>query len=267
MAHKRGTLIIIGGREDRESEMPILREVVRRLGRRKLCVATVASTVGQELWIDYQKVFKQLGVKRISHLNVDHRTEAVDRAALKAVQGIGGIFFTGGDQLKITSEIGGTKIYDEILRAYENGGIIAGTSAGAAVMSETMLVAGAGETSYCIGSGVRLAPGLGFIKDVIIDQHFSERGRIGRLLGVVAQNPKYLGLGIDEDTAIVMLSGKRFRVMGKGAVYVVDAHEATASNLSDLTPDCVLSLFNIRLHVLSNGDELNLGKREPKRGS
>lgn len=259
----KGSLVIIGGREDKEKEMFILREVAERIGRGKLVVATVASSVGDELWDDYRRIFRRLGVKKISHLDVVSRTESVDKKALKAVEGAHGVFFTGGDQLKITSELGGTEICSEIHSIYANGGVIAGTSAGASVMSETMLVSGPSDSSFKIGGALRMAPGLGFFPNVIIDQHFAERGRVSRLLGAVALNPKFLGIGIDEDTAITMNGRKVFEVMGRGAVYVIDAHESTECNVSEAQPDSTLSIFNVRLHVLCCGDKFDVEKRTP----
>jgi len=268
MPHTKKTprsLVIIGGREERTGEMAILTEVAKRVGAGKLVIATVASSVGHELWEDYRKIFKKLGVKQISHLDVVCRKQSVDHKALKALEGATAVFFTGGDQLKITSELGGTVVADEIFRIYEMGGMIAGTSAGASVMSETMLVAGSSDSSYRIGPSVRTAPGLGFVKNMIIDQHFAERGRISRLLGVVAQNPRYLGIGIDEDTAIIMNEHESFRVIGRGAVYVLDAHEATESNVAEAALDTALSIFNVRVHVLSAGDAFDMAHKQPHR--
>jgi cyanophycinase len=258
----KGSLVIIGGREDRENEMLILQEVSKRVGRGKLVVATVASSVGNELWQIYRKAFRKLGVKQISHLDVVSRTEAVDAKALKAIEGAKGVFFTGGDQLKITSELGGTEICERIFSIYKNGGVIAGTSAGASVMSETMLVSGASDSSYRIGSALRLAPGLGLVP-MIVDQHFAERGRVSRLLGAVALNPKYLGIGIDENTALIMNGNAHFEVLGRGAVYVIDAHESTECNVSEAEPDSTLSIFNVKFHVLCQGDAFDIEKRAP----
>lgn len=265
MKRKSGALVIIGGGEDKQNKRVILAEVAARVGAGPLCIATMASSVGEEAWEAYRGIFRKLGVRHISHLSVVHRHEAIDQKALKAVKGARGIFFTGGDQLKITAELGGTEIADRIHELYAHGGVIAGTSAGAAVMSETMLVAGKGVASHRIGSGLRMSPGLGFVKNMIIDQHFAERGRIGRLLAAVAQNPKFLGVGIDEDTAVVLDSPEKMHVIGSGAVYVIDAHESTDSNISDATEEQTLSLFNVCLHHLSHGDAFDLKLRTPKR--
>lgn len=262
--HHKGTLIIIGGGEDKEGDRLILTEVARKVGRGKLCVASVASEVGDELWATYRKIFHDLGVKKVTHLSMIDRQGPEDLKALRLVKEADAIFFTGGDQLKITNELGGTAVADEILKLYQGGGLIAGTSAGASVMSETMLVAGPGATSVRVRTELRMAPGLGFVKDVIIDQHFAERGRISRLIGAISHNPRYLGVGIDEDTAVIM-QGKSFRVMGKGSVYIVDGHEMTECSLSENSVNENLSVFNMKLHVLADGDVYDLGHRKPER--
>ena len=141
------------------------------------------------------------------------------------------------------------------------GGVVAGTSAGASAQSETMLVRGSGAESHRIGD-LHMAPGLGLIPDVIIDQHFAERGRIGRLLGAVAHNPRLLGIGIDEDSAIVV-EGTGFSVIGSGAVTVVDAEQVTHSNIAEAEPDRVLSMHHVILHALSAGDRFDLAARSP----
>lgn len=261
---KHGKLIIIGGKEDREQNKQILSEVAKGVGNGKLCIVSVASTVGDELWEIYREVFKELGVKHLSHLDVYHRTESVDQKALKAVKDADAIFFTGGDQLKITSELGGTIVLDRIMEIYHQGGIIAGTSAGASVMGETMMTSGLSDASFRIGN-LRMAPGLGLTSCMIIDQHFAERGRIGRLIGAVAHNPKYLGIGIDEDTAIILEDKVKFQVIGSGTVYALDAHEASGSNLVEDIENTPLSLFNIKMHLLVDGDEFDLQKRFPSK--
>jgi len=261
-----GPLIIIGGREDKEGEMSILKQVVSRIPKNgKLVVATVASSIGDELWEIYRKVFRRLGVRYISHLDVVNRVKPVDNKAMRAVQNADAVFFTGGDQLKITSELGGTMVLEKIVDIHDRGGVIAGTSAGASVMSETMLVGGSAEGSFRIGNELRMAPGLGLVKNMIIDQHFAERGRINRLIGAVAQNPKFLGIGIDEDTAVVMETDSSFEVHGSGAVYVIDAHEATESNISEASQQQTLSIFNVRFHVLTEGDFYDVKTQRPQR--
>lgn len=262
---KPGKLIIIGGKEDKENEKEILSEVAKGVGNGKLCIVSVASSMGDELWESYREIFKSLGIKKMSHLDVVHRRESVDLKAFDAVKDADAIFFTGGDQLKITSELGGTIILERIMEIHAHGGIIAGTSAGASVMGETMMVEGMSDASFRIGSSLRMSPGLGLTKGMLIDQHFAERGRVGRLIGAIAHNPKFLGVGIDEDTGIVLEGNGagRFDVIGSGAVYVLDAHESSGSNLSEAEVDTPLSLYNTRMHLLVKGDWYDLKKRIP----
>src|SRR5829696_1474349 len=215
----RGTLIIIGGHEDKEGDALILKTVAERAKGGKLVVATLASREPEEMFQDYRKAFTNLGVKRVEHLNVSDREALLKNPPLDLISDASLVFFTGGGQLRITTQVGGTRICEQIQQFYEEGGTIAGTSAGASVMSDTMLVSGDADSSHRVGANLLMAPGLGYLKDVIIDQHFAERGRIGRLLGAVAQNPRLLGLGIDEDTAVVFDGHKTFRVLGSGAIY------------------------------------------------
>jgi cyanophycinase len=259
-----GPLIIIGGHEDKEHERTILKEVVRHLTADKLVVATVASHQPEGYFDTYCKVFRELGVKDLVELYIEERSESRDEAARQILDNAGGVFFTGGDQLRISSQIGDTPIERRIRELHETGAVIAGTSAGASVMSDTMLVKGPSAESYRIGE-LHMAPGLGLVRDVIIDQHFAERGRYGRLLGAVAHNPRLLGVGIDEDTAIV-LQGQNFRVIGSGAAYVVDGVRATHSNIAEARSEHALSMFDIRMHVLSSGDAFDLGARKPTAG-
>ena len=259
-----GTLIIIGGHEDKDGRKTILREVARRVGKDgNLAVTTVASHEPEGYFEGYQKAFGDLGLDgRLVELPIASRLEASDEAKVRLLGDARGVFFTGGDQLKITSQIGDTPVYCGIEALYRRGGVIAGTSAGASALCETMLVRGSGDESYRIGD-LDMAPGLGLIKDVIIDQHFAERGRMGRLLGAVAQNPRVLGIGIDEDTAIVVERGTSFRVLGSGAVYVVDGSGVTHSNIAEERKDRPLSIYDVKLHVLSHGDAFDLRERRP----
>lgn len=263
----QGRLIIIGGNEKKDQEGEILRKVAHDVGDGKLCIVTVASTVGDELWESYRYLFKSLGVKKLSHLDVVHRSVDIDHKAYNTVKDASAVFFTGGDQLKITSELGGTIVLERIMDIYNKGGILAGTSAGASVMGEIMMIQGKSDASFRIGSNLKMSPGLGLANNVLIDQHFAERGRIGRLLGAVAHNPKYLGIGIDEDTAIVLEDKVGFNVIGSGAVYVVDAHEATGSNLTEEDEETALSIFNVKLHLLVGGDSYDLVTHRPHKGT
>jgi cyanophycinase len=259
-----GPLIIIGGHEDKEGDRVILKEVARRLKGGKLVIATVASHEPEGYFESYQKAFAGIGVTDLVELYVEERSQSLESPALKALEDAGGVFFSGGDQLRISSQIGDTPIERRLRQLHESGAVIAGTSAGASVMSETMLVKGASAESYRIGD-LHMAPGLGLIRDLIIDQHFAERGRYGRLLGAVAHNPRLLGVGIDENTAIVV-EGRAFRVIGSGAAYVVDGEESTNSNIAVARAERALSMFNVCMHVLSSGDRFDLDTRKPTAG-
>ena len=259
----RGKLMIIGGHEDKEGDRLILTALARHVGHGKLVVATVASEQPDELWKTYHPLFKQLGVREVAHLDVGSRQQAKEERSVSVLDGATGVFFNGGDQLKITSQLGDSPIYERIHEIYRKGGVIAGTSAGASVMAETMMVSGEGDASSRIGD-LRMAPGFGLLPGVIIDQHFAERGRIGRLIGAVAQNPRIVGVGIDEDTAIVCAPERCFEVIGAGAVYVLDGADITDTNLTAEATDRTLSVYGIRLHVLTMGDVYLLASREPK---
>lgn len=259
---RKRTLVIIGGREDKEGDRVILAEVARRVESGKLVVTTVASHHPEGYFERYREVFEGLGLEELVELPIEERADASDSALLTTLDGASGVFFTGGDQLRITSQIGDTPVEDRIRQIYEAGGVIAGTSAGASAMCETMLAAGRGNQSHRVGD-LKLAPGLGLISGVIVDQHFAERGRMGRLIGAVAQNPRLLGIGIDEDTAIVVEEGSTFWVLGSGAVYVVDAAGVSHSNITDSAEEVVLSIHDLRLHMLSQGDSFDLASRRP----
>jgi cyanophycinase len=260
---RKGCLIIIGGHEDRDpkGDRKILREVARHVRGGKLVLATVASHKPEGYFEDYDKAFADLDVGELVELYVEDRNEAGDRQKLSVLDDAAAIFFSGGDQLRITSQIGDTGIEAKVRALFERGGLVAGTSAGASVMSDTMLVKGTSSESHRIGD-LHMAPGLGLIRDVIIDQHFAERGRFGRLIGAVAHNPRVLGMGIDEDTA-AMVEGEEFSVIGSGAIYVVDGSHVSHCNIAEASPDRVLSMHDVTVHVLSCGDRFDLSRRRP----
>jgi len=261
-ATHKGALIIIGGHEDRTGERRVLGAVAERLGDDgKIVVCTVASAEPDSLWEEYESAFRALGVPHVYRLDVESREDAATPRAMRILEGATGVFFTGGDQLKITSQIGDTPLYSRVQEIFEAGGVIAGTSAGASAMSETMLVANDGEASYRIKSALLMAPGLGLAQDMLIDQHFSERGRMARLIGAISQNPHVLGVGIDEDTALILEHARHFRVLGRGGVYVVDASRTTHSNVGEAKE--TLSRFGIAVHMLSQGDRFDLSTRTP----
>lgn len=259
-----GNLIIIGGAEDKEGKKEILKKVCNSINKNEdmLLVATIATEYPKEVASKYKNVFSELEVRNIQILDIGERMQAFEEKNINLINEASLIFFTGGDQLRITSLIGGTPIYDALRKSVQSGTFMVGTSAGASVMSDTMIVQGDNDDSprKCT---LKMAPGLGFIKDVIIDQHFAQRGRIGRLLAGIAQNPEVLGIGIDENTAIIVDKNGIVDVIGEGAVYFIDGTTITYTNVSELHGDDILSMHNIKLHVLTGGEKFDLIKRLP----
>lgn len=263
MSTTNGRLVIIGGAEDKEQHCTILRRVVELAGGRdaRLLVLTAATHHPEQVGDEYRQVFYRLGAAEVGVLDVATRLQADDRMLARLLRSASGIFFTGGDQLRITSILGGTELYHELQAACERGTVIAGTSAGASVMSRVMIVEGPGEQQPR-PLAARLAPGLGLMADVVIDQHFAQRGRLGRLLAAVAQNPHILGIGIDENTAM-LVDGPQFTVIGAGTVSVLDGRHISFSNTSEASPADALALANVCLHVLPTGFCFDIQSRLP----
>lgn len=252
-----GHLFIIGGAEDREEDMAVLKRLVDLTEGSKngVAVITTASGIHEEVWDIYDRAFKTLGVKQRAPLHILSREQANDDEIAKAVYEADTIFMTGGDQKRLLSVIGGTKIDRAMHRALrERGACIAGTSAGASAMSEHMMFEGGNREVLPKKGVVSIAAGLGFMRRVVIDQHFSERQRLGRLLAVVAQNPYLLGAGIDEDTALIVEPGQGIEVVGDGAVTVVDGREML-SNFLEAGDRDRLELTNVRLHLMPGGSQ------------
>lgn len=259
-----GNLIIIGGAEDKEGKKEILKKACNSIDKATdtLLIATIATEYPKEMAAKYTKAFTELGVNKIKILDISKREEAFINENRIKIEEASLIFFTGGDQLRITSLIGGTPIYDALKESASNGNYIVGTSAGASVMCETMILEGEDEEAprKCT---ITMSSGLGLVKNMIIDQHFIQRGRIGRLLTAVAQNPEMLGIGIDENTAICLNSKGNIEVIGEGAVYFLDGSNITYSNVSEQKSDEVLSIYNVKIDVLKEGNKFDLKKRLP----
>ena len=260
--NRSGQLVIIGGAEDREEECRILREFIRCAGglKAKIIVMTVATEQSREVGDDYIRAFERLGVEDVRILDTMYRDDTGSQSALKAVQKATGVFFTGGDQARIVDTLKDTEI-DKLLhqRFAAEGLVIAGTSAGAAMMPDRMIVGGDGETNPRVDT-VEMGPGMGFLSNVAIDQHFAQRGRIGRLLSAMAQQSIDLGFGIDENTAVIV-SGNIVKVVGEGAVTVVDMANLSHSNLSEILRDEDLALCGVKLHILPDGYGFDLNSR------
>jgi cyanophycinase len=268
--HRKGTLIIIGGHEEKgkHGETPILQAVAQRVGTQgMLLIITAASTVTAEPSREYREVFTALGVKTVEVLDIRTQEDAHLPANVEKVAKATAMFFTGGDQLRITSQLGGSPVYQCMHRRYGEGATIAGTSAGAAAMPTTMLISGTSDASP-VGADVGMAPGLGLLDNVVIDTHFAERGRLGRLLGAVAHNPRNLGIGLDEDTALIV-ERNQCHVLGSGAVSIIDGSEISYTSLTEKESDTIISIYNTKLHILGENDRFDLQARRPlsKNGS
>jgi cyanophycinase len=256
-----GTLIIIGGNEDKAGDRLILSEVAARANNACMVVATIASRVPEENWLIYRDLFCAMGVSRVEHLDISTRSAAFRAESNKILQGAGAVFFTGGDQGQIMNRIAGTPVHDTIRKLYQEGACIAGTSAGAAAMSEIVITSNGVGDEHSDLRAFTMIPGLGLLRGVLIDQHFAQRGRMMRLLAAVAQNPALFGIGIDEDTAIVV-DGAVVSVIGAGSVYLVDGHGMTASNVTE-RQNGALSVYDMRVHVLNATDMFDLMTRRP----
>jgi cyanophycinase len=263
LAHPKGLLFIVGGGEDKEGDCTILAEFVRLAGgsKARLVVMTVATDEPGEVGGEYQKTFRRLGAKSVRVVDVSARSDASDKKLLASLEQATGVFFTGGDQLHVTSLIGGSEMDLLLHQLYEQGVVIGGTSAGAAMMSNSMFVRGSGEENPRL-ENLQLGPGVEFLLGGMIDTHFSQRGRHGRLISAVAQYPHDLGIGIDENTALVV-KDSIFEVIGEGAVTVIDAGALTYTNVPDLERDEGLALYNVKLHILPAGHRFNLSERQP----
>lgn len=262
MAHK-GVLIIIGGHEDIRGKRKILQQFVDALGGEgaPVAVLAVATEHPQKAEALYREAFAPWRLE-LHCFSLAQRSLAWDRGTLARLKACQGFYFTGGDQLRITSLLGGTPAHQVILQRFREGAVVAGTSAGASAMSAVMIVGGKERAAPAL-EAIRLSPGLGFLPEAVVDQHFAQRGRMGRLLSAVAQNPALLGIGIDENTALV-IRGDEGDVVGEGTVVVVDGRTLEMSNVSELGPEEPLTLWGATLHVLSAGYGFHLADRRPK---
>lgn len=260
-----GRLLVIGGNEDKdEDRMVILPHFVQMCGganARILVCGTPSKTV-DEKERTYATLFEKIGVAEVMHPDITSRPEGQDTKLLDMVRRATGVFFTGGDQLRLTAIVAGTPFGEEIRHRVFNDGLIAGgTSAGAAAMSSTMFISGNSKGTVR-RADVSLAPGLGYWRDTVVDTHFAQRGRVSRMLVVFAHNPQILGVGIDEDTAIEVHPGDCFKVIGSGAVFVFDG-TVTHSNAPDASDEEVIAMTDSAMHVLPAGYSFDLRKKRP----
>ena len=256
-----GTVIVIGGAEDKVRDRVILNRFVALAGGQDATIAVIstASSLGQEAGERYGAVFTELGVKRVRLLHAMTRAQANDETFTRALRDATGIFLTGGNQLRLSSTIGGTRLAQAILERFGDGAVVAGTSAGASAMSSHMIAFGASGATPKQRMAM-IAAGLGVLPGVIVDQHFQQRNRLGRLLSLIAQNPSLLGLGVDEDTAGVVGPDHVMEVIGRGSITVVDG-AAAETDAWDVRGHRPVMISGVVLHSLPAGYRFDLRRR------
>lgn len=261
----RGWIVPIGGAEDHDRAVILQRFVDLAGGREaRICIIPTASRM-KDTGSRYVDLFDELGVADAVALKLQERTDGRDERAVKEIDRATGIFLTGGDQLRLSTIIGGTPVAQAIRRANAAGTAVAGTSAGAGIIPEHMIAGGdVGPTPSV--EKVTLAPGLGLTNAVTIDQHFTQRDRLGRLLTAVSYNPFLIGLGIDEDTAVFLSPDDTLEVVGSGAVTIVDPADLDHSSMADARGGDPVTLVDLRLHVLANGGRFDLTTRKASLG-
>lgn len=252
------SLLVIGGAEDRVGRVTVLRRFVRLAGGRRARIVLVptASSFHEEAVAAYRSVFARLGVSRVDVVNPTSRREGSSPELVALVDQATGVFITGGNQLKLSHHVVGTPVGDAVKTAHARGAVIAGTSAGASIMSLFMISMGEeGVTPRQRAS--QLTAGLALLPGVIIDQHFDQRARYGRLMSLVAGSPNLLGMGVDEDTAAEITDGHLVTVIGSGAVFIVDARRAV-SDAHEARRDAPLMVSGAVVHSLPHGATFDL---------
>ena len=265
MERNIGRLLMIGGNEDKdEDSMVILPHSVEMCGGKnaRIIVCGTPSESVEEKERTYRELFEKIGVAEIMEPEITSRRDGENLELVQMARTATGVFFTGGDQLRLTSIVAGTPFGNEIARrTFVEGLVVGGTSAGAAAMSSTMFISGRSKGTVR-RSDVGLAPGLGYWRDTVIDTHFAQRGRVSRMLVIFAHNPQVLGVGIDEDTAIEVEPGSCFKVIGSGAVFVFDG-TVTHTNAPEAHDDDVIAMTDSAMHVLPSGYGFDLRSKRP----
>lgn len=276
----KGRLISIGGNEDKGTEpepnfaqknnlnffeLQILSRIVHENGGHEanIEVITSASSIPEEIGQNYLDAFQKLGCTNIHIMDIRNREDAMKPEFLERIRKCDGVMFSGGNQLRLSSIFGGTEFLEIITERYinEEKFIIAGTSAGAMAMSNTMIYQGSSSEALFKGE-VKITTGLAFLKDVIIDSHFVTRGRFGRLAQAVAANPSCIGIGLGEDTGVMVTDGRYMEAIGSGLVIIIDGHDIRHNNIADLKEGSPLSIENLVVHVMAKGNHYDLKTRK-----
>ena len=267
----RGPIVAIGGAEDKMKERRVLRQLCQLAGGKgaRIAVIPTASSIPDQIAGVYARVFSELGVESLKIFKIYTRQEAMEPKMLQELEEHTLVFFSGGDQLRLVATLGGTPLAQTIRRMNARGIPVAGTSAGAGVLCQHMIASG--KSGQTLGMRmVTLAPGLGLSNRIVIDQHFSQRHRIGRLFTAVALNPFLVGVGIDEDTAACLTSDNRLSVWGKGSVTVVDGIHINYTDVHEVDSKSPVAVLGMQVHVLTAGcsfDLINHTTQGPIRGN
>jgi cyanophycinase len=264
---KRGWIVPIGGAENKENDRHILERFLQVSGGGDADIVVIPTASRMtETGPRYQKIFNDLGAKRVTVMDFDTRRDCQEAGRLKRIEEATGIFFTGGNQLRLTTLLGGTPVAKLIRVRNAHGVTVGGTSAGASILSEHMIAFG-DEGSSVISGSVRLAPGLGLTNRFIIDQHFRQRDRLGRLITALSYNPFAIGIGLDEDTATFISPEGTLEVVGSGGVTIVDASEVSFSSIGELSEGQPVCTLGLRLHILVPGATFDLNTRQASAGA
>ncbi|QJX46079.1 cyanophycinase [Hymenobacter taeanensis] len=270
--HPQGILIPIGGHERKEqlpesetSEIPdiapalILQRVVDELdGKGPIVVIPTASEDAEQAGEEYVEIFRKLGASRVEVLNIQTRQQANDEELVKVLQKARGVMFTGGDQLRLTALLGGTLLQQVIKQRYTHDQfLIAGTSAGATAMSTPMIYQGRNDAGM-LKDEIHITTGLEFLHNVAIDTHFVARGRIVRMAQIIATNPACIGLGLEENTGVVITKGCELEVIGDGIVIIVDGMQCSSTNIHEIAPGTPFTMRDLRVHMLARGERYTL---------
>jgi cyanophycinase len=275
----KGKLIAIGGAEDKGTdleagiikrsqlnffEIGILKTISNMLADKgdRIEIITTASSVPEEVGVQYITAFNKLGCSNVGHLNIRVRDEVLEQANIDRLKACKAVLFSGGNQLRLSSIFGGTEFLDILKQRYEDEYfLIAGTSAGAMAMSLTMIYEGNASNAHLKGE-VKMTTGLGFISGVIIDSHFNKRGRFARLAQAVAANPGAIGIGLGEDTGIIVRNGEELHAIGSGSVMILDGRNIHYNNIADIEFDEPISVENIIVHLMAKGNIYNIRTRK-----
>jgi cyanophycinase len=262
----RGWIVPIGGAENKENDPDILQRFIRVSGGDNADIVVIpAASRMHETGERYEKIFRDLGARQVTVMDFDTRRDCQEAGRLKRLEEATGIFFTGGNQLRLTTLLGGTPVAKLIRVRNAHGVTVGGTSAGASILSEHMIAFG-DEGSAVISGSVRLAPGLGLTNRFIIDQHFRQRDRLGRLITALAYNPFAVGIGLDEDTAAFIGPDETIEVVGSGGITIVDASDVSFSSIADIVEGQPVCMLGLRLHILVAGATFNLHTRVAEPG-